>query len=217
MDLEVIHETLRFYLDRFQMGWYSPEQLDSMLDRAQMQFFNNQCPQYAISQEIHDQLLPFKAEYVFTNVTSPAGLITFPVDYESLIAVQTQIIDGSTTIYPPVELLNEAQISERRSSQFTPVSLKYPVGLIKAGKTFQIYPASASAGVVYYMRRPDVPEFVYTNSGRTIIYNQAASTQLEWDDTATEKIIFITLGLLGINLQAGDIVQLADVKEKSLA
>jgi hypothetical protein len=216
MDLKVIHDTLDFYLDRFQAGWYSPAQKDGMLDRAQMQHFNNLKPQYAVSQDLHDQLLPFKAEYTFTNVTSPGGLITFPSDYESLIAVQTNIIDGVVNLFVPVELMNEAQISERRSSQLTPVSVKYPVGLLRAGNTFQIYPASASAGVVYYLRRPAAPEFVYTQSGRTLTYDAVNSTQLEWDDTATEKIIFVTLGLLGINLQAGDVIQIADVKEKSL-
>lgn len=216
MDLKVIHDTLTFYLDKFQMSWYSPEEKDDMLDRAQMQLFNNLKPQYAISQDLQDQLLPFKAEYNFINGTSPGGLIAFPADYEALLAVQTAIIDGVTNIFPPVELLNEAQISERRSSQLTPVSVKYPVGLLKAGKTFQIYPAVASAGTVYYLRRPVAPQFVYTSSGRTINYDQANSTQLEWNDPATEKVIFITLGLLGINLQAGEVIQVADAKEKSL-
>jgi hypothetical protein len=216
VDLEVIHETLRFYLDKFQMGWYSPAQLDSVLDRAQMQFFNNTKPQYAISQDLHDTLLPFKAEYVFVNGTSPAGLITFPDNYESLITVEVTIIDSSVVLNIPVELMNEAQISDRRSSQLTPVSTRYPVGLLKAGRLFQLFPTSASAGTVYYLRRPVAPEFVYAQTGRTVTYDQLASTQMEWDDTAMEKIMFIALGLLGINLQSGDVMQLADVKEKSL-
>lgn len=217
MDLKVIHDTLRFYLDKFQMSWYSPEEQDNILDRAQMQVFDSLRPQYAMSQQMHDNLLAFKAEYNFTNGTSPGGLITLPDNYESLLAVQTQIIDGTVTIYPPAELLNEAQISDRRSSQLTAVSTKYPAGLLKAGKQFQLYPAQVSAGTVYYLRRPVAPEFVYETIGREIIYDIINSIQLEWDDTAVEKIIFKALGLLGINLADNETIQIADIKEKEIA
>lgn len=220
MDLQEVHNTIRFYLNRFQQGWYTPPEIDSMLDRAQMQLFAERQPVYAINQKIHDSLLPFKAEYLFTNGTSPAGLITLPVDYEHLLTVETVIIDGIVTLFVPVELLNEAEVSYRRSSQLIPLSTKYPVGLLKSAgtdKKFQIYPASVSAGTVYYLRRPVAPEFSYTVSGRTITYDQPGSTQLEWDDPNIEKIIFKALGLLGINLQAGEVIQVADAKDKQIA
>lgn len=223
MDLKIIHDTLRFYLDKFQMGWYADEDIDNILDRAQMQYFNNLRPGYGMSQMTHDSLLPFKAQYIFTNGTSVDGLITLPTNYESLITVETVVMDGSVIIYPTVDLLNEAQISERKSSQLVAISTKYPAGLLlvdnTAGKVnkFQIYPAQPNAGTVYYFRRPVAPIFIYTESGRTITYDQDNSTQMEWDDMSIEKIIFITLGLLGINLQADEVIQIADGKEKSIA
>lgn len=217
MDLKVIHDTLRFYLDKFQLGWFTPEEIDNILDRSQNQHFRNLRGVYAIGEIQQDSLLPFKAQYVFTNVSSPGGLITFPGDYESLIAIETPIVDNSVTIYPTVDILNETQISYRKSSQLAVISTKYPAGIIQSGKTFQIYPPIDSAGTVYYLRKPAVPVFVYTSSGREITYNQPSSTQLEWDDQSTEKIIFIALGLLGINLQAGDVLQIADAKEKAIA
>lgn len=220
MDLQEVHNIIRFYVNKFQMGWFTPGELDSVLDRAQLRLFAERFEPYAIDQHLHDSLLPFKSEYVFTNGSSPGGLITLPSNYLHLLAVQTNIVDGAVNLYIPAEIMNEAQISYRRTSQLIPISVKAPVALLKvtgASKQVQLYPDSVSAGIVYYLRRPAKPVFAYSVLGRVVTYNSGASTQLEWDELETEKIIMKTLGLLGINLQASDIIQIADMKDKEVA
>jgi hypothetical protein len=217
MDLQIVHNRLRFYIDKSKNDWYPPGELDNTLDDAQLELFTQLAPQYGATQKVHDSLLPFKEEYGFSNAASPGGLITLPANYQHLLAVETQILDGTTTLYLAAELLNESQISTRRSSQLIPLSVKTPVCLLKKGKKVQLYPAVPSAGTVYYLRKPAAPVFVYTPNGRQLVYNQNASTQLEWDDPSIEKIIYKTLSLLGINLKDGEAIQVGDAKDKSVA
>jgi hypothetical protein len=217
MDLEVVHKRLRFYLDKFKNDWYPPGDLDNTLDDAQLELFTQIAPQYGATQKLHDSLLPFKEEYAFTNGTSPLGLITLPANYQHLLAVETVVLDDTHTLYLPAELLNEAQISTRKSSQLIPLSVKTPICLLKKTRKVQLYPELASAGTVYYLRKPAAPVFSFSQSGRTITYNAGASTQLEWDDPSIEKIIWKTLGLLGINLKDAEALQMGDAKDKAVA
>jgi len=55
------------------------------------------------------------------------------------------------------------------------------------------------------LRRPAKPVYGYTTSGRTIIYNPATSTQLEFTDVYINNIISIALKFWGINMAEQDI------------
>jgi hypothetical protein len=217
MDLQVVHNRLRFYIDKFKNDWYPPGDLDNVLDDAQLELLGELQPQYGATQKLHDSLLPFKEEYQFTNASSPLGLIALPANYQHLLAVETVVDDNGHILYLPCELLNEAQKSDRRSSQVIPLSVKCPFVTLVKGKKVQVYPELPTAGTAYYLRRPAIPVFVYTQAGRAITYNQVSSTQLEWDDASTEKVIFKALGLLGFNLKDGEVLQVADAKDKATA
>ena len=219
MDLEVVHKRLRFYIDKFKNDWYPPGDLDNTLDDAQLELMTELAPQYGATQKLHDSLLPFKEEYFFTNASSPLGLIDLPANYMHLLAVETVVSDAGHNLYLPAELLNESQISTRKTSQLIPLSVKTPICLLKKGRKVQLYPELASAGTAYYLRRPVAPVFSFSQmpGSRTITYVPGTSVQLEWDDPSIEKIIYKTLGLLGINLKDGEVIQVSDVKDKSVA
>jgi hypothetical protein len=143
----------------------------------------------------------------------PNGLITLPANYFHLFAVETIVADSDGNHYPPVELIGEDELSIRRNSQLTPITVYYPVGMLKAGKLLQIYPQQASAGTVYYLRRPVDCVFAYSQTGRTITYNQGGSTQLEWNDAAIAKIIAKAVQYLALNVQDATAIQFNQAKE----
>mgnify|MGYP003342622163 FL=1 len=88
-----------------------------------------------------------------------------------------------------------------------------PVAIMNSNNLIQLFPEVASTGAVYYFKRPAVPVFGYTQSGRTITYNAGTSTQLEWRDQDINNIIVIALQYYGLNMKAQDIVQFGQVKE----
>lgn len=67
---------------------------------------------------------------------------------------------------------------------------------------------------LHYLKRPDRPEFLYTQSGRNITHIPVGSTDLEWDDIHVNKIIVRALILLGINVENQNVIALNNQKNK---
>jgi hypothetical protein len=214
MDLNEVYTVINFYLNKNQGGWYPPEEITRMVVRAQTTLYNNYYTKYSTSQRLDDALAPFKVDFQFTNGTTPGGLISTPANYLDLLGIYT-LVTGSDNVTRkrPVEIVNEEELVYRLNSQVVPVTVDDPVGIIKATWDVQLYPAQPQAGIMMYLREPVAPNYVYSVvSGRVIVYNQGASTQLEWSDKDIESIILIALNGLGINLGEADILQWSEIK-----
>lgn len=230
MDLKVIHDTILYYLTKDQNGYVTHEEIDLVLDKAQLVLFNQyhtnpklpaqvQASLYGESQRVDDALSPFKVKYTFTGGGSPVnitsgGVVTLPSNYMHLISMYTTVYNAtlSRNVYSGVQVLNEEELIERLESQVIPVSIDDPIAIMNSSNQIQLFPEQAQTGGVYYFRRPAVPVFAYTQSGRTVTYNQGGSTQLEWRDYDVSNIISIALSYYGLNLGAQDVVQFAQAK-----
>lgn len=211
MDLKDVHDIILTYLSKAEAQHISHPEIDAFLDRAQIQHMDHIKPAYAANQQLHDALLPFKAKYVFTNSNTVDGLITLPYDYQHLLSIRTSVMDGTHLLHPLVQIVHEDH--DFMDSQLIPVNVKNPRGLMEAGNKIQLYPEQPSAGTVYYLRRPLAPKFVYTMNVRQMVYDEYASVQLEWNEPSIEKIVMITLQMIGIPLNDDRIVQFGNAKE----
>lgn len=226
MDLKVIHDTILYFLNKEQNGFVTHGEIDLVLDRAQLVLFNQyhtnpklpagaQLATYGESQRLDDALSIFKEKYTFANVDSPGGVVTLPANYMHLLSLYTTQFNSNLgrNVYSGVQVLNEEELIERLESQVIPVTPDDPIAIMNKQNKIQLFPESPATGAVYYLRRPAVPNFVYSQSGRTITYNQNSSTQLEWRDIDVQNIIVIALSYYGLNMSSADIVQFAQVKE----
>jgi hypothetical protein len=227
MDIKVVHDIILFYLNKAQNGYVSHDEIDAVLDKAQLALFNQyhtnpklpsqaQAALYGESQRIDDALSAFKARYNFTNMDTPSGIITMPSNYLHLLSLYTTVYNSQLgrNIYSGVQVLSEEELIERLESQVIPVSLEDPIAIMNSQNRIQLFPEQGQTGGVYYLRRPAVPAFVYTQSGRTITYNQGGSTQLEWRDFDINNIISIALSYYGLNLSSQEVMQFAQVKQQ---
>lgn len=225
MDLKVIHDTILFYLNKEQNGFVTHGEIDNVLDKAQLVLFNQyhtnpklpsqaQAALYGESQRIDDALSTFKAKYTFTALTTPSGVITLPSDYMHLLSCYTTVFNPtlSRNVYSGVQVLSEEELIERLESQVIPVSVDDPIAIMNSQNKIQLFPETGQIGGVYYLRRPIAPVFVYSQSGRTVTYNQAGSTQLEWRDFDINNIISIALSYYGLNLSSAEVMQFAQLK-----
>lgn len=217
-----------FIIDKQVEAFYTPAEKDAMLDRAQMSFFmemygnprqyqpSHYVPSvsYGVSQKINDCLSPFKMVASFTS--DSGGVITLPNDYIHLLALNTNetSTDAGRTVFRPVQILNEDELISRLESQVCPVSLADPVGIENSSKKIQLFPLTQQVGTIYYLRKPVAPVFGFTQVGRVITYSPGTSTQLEWDEPSTNTIMIKALQFIGVNLQATDIVQYTESKDK---
>lgn len=216
MDLNDAYTLLNFYINKEQGGWYPPEELTRIVDRAQQTLYNTYYTKYATSQRLDDALAPFKVDFQFTTGTTTGGLITTPDNYLDLLGIYT-IVTGSDNITRkcPVKIVNEEEVVYRINSQVVPVTVNKPIGVIKTDWDVQLYPAQPQAGIMMYLRQPVAPFFAYSLvSGRVIVYNQGASRQLEWSDKDVESILLLALNGLGINLSEQDVLQWSEMKNQ---
>lgn len=229
MDLKVIHDTILFIVNKEQNAYLSHEEIDSMLDRAQITLFNQyhtnpkvpartQSMLYGENQRIDDALSTFKDKMLFTsspltNITS-GGLITLPNNYLHLISLYTTNYNAqlARSVYSAVQVLTEEELIERLESQVIPVSYDDPICIMNKQNKIQLFPEVAASGGVFYFRRPIAPVFSYTQSGRVVTYNSNTSTQLEWRDFDVLNIISIALSYIGINISSPEITQFAELK-----
>lgn len=212
MDLKEFHDTVRYFLNKEQGGWLTPEEIDNIADRAQMWWFNESLPFYGKNQKSTDALSPFVVKYNFiTNVT---GIVTLPNNYESLLSATIVYFDdaGARNRYKTIKILSEDNIAERRDSQILEPTVSDPVGIEHTPGIIQIYPDVPLEGYAYYFRRPVKPVFIYTQTGRTIIYDNTTSTQLEWTEASLNKILIKTIQMFGVNLSDEMIIQFTELK-----
>ena len=236
MNIKDIHDIILFVLDKEQQGFTTHEDIDMMLDSAQMvlfnQYFNNpkipavaQPQSYTQNQRVHDSLSAFKERYTFNNAATPGGIITLPSDFMHLLSVYTTVYNNTLqrNVFSAVQVIPEDELIERLESQEIPVSQDDPIAIMNKQNRIQLFPESAATGGVYYLRRPARPRFGYTQSGRVITYNPTqydpvtqptGSQQLEWKQSDIMNVIVIALQYIGINLSSADVVQYADVKDK---
>jgi hypothetical protein len=225
MDIKVIHDTVLFYLNKEQNGYVTHEEIDEVLDRAQMVLFNQyhtnpklpaqaQANVYGESQRMDDALSPFKASYTLNAGTTPGGLITLPAGYMHLINLYTTTFNSQLgrNVYSGVQMLSEEELVERLESQVIPVTSEDPVGIMLSQNRIQLYPATTATGQVNYFTRPVKPVFAYTQVGRVITYNQAGSTQMLWKDMDINNIISTALSYFGLNFSSQEVMQFAELK-----
>jgi hypothetical protein len=131
-----------------------------------------------------------------------------------LIALYTTQFVSSLgrNVVNPVQVLAEEELIERLESQVLPVTLFEPICVMNAQRRIQLFPEVPQSGKVYYFKRPAVPKFAYTQSGRTITYDPLTSVQLEWSQADLNNVISEALAYYGLNLQSAEVVQFAQLK-----
>lgn len=228
MTIDKIHDVILFYINKAQQGFVTHDEIDVVLDRAQLSLFNKYHANpklYSLpgekgsfgwgdSQRMDDALAPFKAQYTFTNSDTPGGVITLPTNYMHMIAVSTtQYVSAlGRNVTNAVQILNEEELVERLESQVLPVSLDEPICIMNSQRRIQLFPEQPQSGKVYYFKRPAVPKFSYTQSGRTITYDPLTSTQLEWNPADINNVIIEALAYYGLNLNSAEVMQFAQAK-----
>lgn len=174
-------------------------EFESTLDNAQIEAVSDWFELYGTTQKIHDAIRQLRTQVQFTSTTD--GQVNFASNYLHMIG-GAYTVTGSTI--NSVRFVNEDEVALALKSQLRPVSTSSPIARDTA-TGFQIYPQTTQTGFYNYLRRPVKPVYGYTTSGRTITYDNATSTQLEFTDVYINNIISIALKFWGINMAEQDI------------
>lgn len=167
----------------------------------------------------NDRQISFTATIVSTTSNYELGNVFInkynddgQTNYLDLLDVSIQVNGG----YYAVKMVNEDELSNRLNSQIDPVANATPVGEMIQLRKIQFYPkVNTYTGTVSYMRKPLKPVYGYTVvGGRTIVYDPATSTQLEWRESDVNMVLLKALSSIGINLSDAEVSQFAELKSQ---
>lgn len=215
MNISEIHDFIDLITSQERGGFNTPAEKDSALDRANLTLFEYYRLIYATSIEAKEALAPFRVKYDYT--TSGTGQITLTSGQEfvRLLAMDVMVSDSTTPSgynsdrRYPVMFPNEDELASRLNSQNKQPTATAPIADTHGVGWYDLYPEQVHSGTMYFLKRPQQPIFAYTQSGRAITYDAANSQQLLWSEPYLNKVIFLALRYLGINLDNDKLVAIA--------
>lgn len=216
MNIEDVHKWINFVADKSIDNYFTSDEIDRALDRGQMAYFNLQYSYFVMAQKLNDSLSPFKEKYDFLTSDSAGGLLTMPDGYMYLTGGYTVVVINGNARNKSLKIIAEDEIGYRLDSKLRPVSVSKPVAALSGKGKIQLYPKTPMAGTLFYLRRPAVPKFAYTQVGRVITYDDVNSVQLEWGESEIGEIMIRALEYLGVNAQDQTVTQFADIKSKEV-
>ena len=219
MDIDDFQKRVLFFTKRERGGWFTPEKISDLMHMAQMWLFVQELDVYAQTRIVQKSLSPFVVQTPF--VTGADGVIQLPVGetdnprFADFCSAYAMYQDTGKARYREIKFFEENSIAERLDSQTLEPSVNDPVGEIIGKGKVQLYPQANISGNVRWIKNPVKPVYAYTRSGadkRTITYDKAGSTQLEWLETDINKILVRTVQLAGVNIDDKTLLQYSEAK-----
>jgi len=219
-----IHDQIDFIAFQERGGFNTPEEKDIALHLGSMTLFDFYRPIYSTSIIAKEALAPFRAKYDF--VTDSFGAFQTPgvQNQIHLLSMEVSVADSnaasagytSPRIWP-VKFPNEDEFATSKNSQNNRPTATAPIADIVGVNSYEIIPAQVHTGIIRFLKEPEKPVYNYTQSGDAITYNPTGSVDLEWTEPYLNKVLFLALKYLGINLDNEKLVSYADqfVKENS--
>jgi hypothetical protein len=209
MGIDVVHNIITFILRKQKGVYISPQEIDLILNKAQLEVLEYYFKSYGETQIIHDALTNFKVlNYQFTS--DGGGNVQYNSNYIHLLA-GVFTVTGSTV--NKVRFVETDELPDALTAQIRKVSLSSPIAT-ESSNGFRLYPQSIQTGFYSYLKVPPVPVYGYTQIGRVVVFDPTTSTNLDWIDVYQNKIIAKALAYYGINMDEDKVVNFSMVEDK---
>lgn len=146
-------------------------------------------------------LLPFLVEQTIAAPT--AGILVLTTGWY-------YILDWYTATSVTADLISYEEVSNRINNYITKPTTLHPAAYI-VPTGLKVFPTNITNAKVIYYRKPVTPVFATTINPVTLRleYNVAGSVELEWEDGAKLDILSMILQDMGLNIERGDVQQMA--------
>jgi hypothetical protein len=217
-----VYETVQFYCNKYQHGYVDPFEFVNTFNISQRTYLNRllgQVQEYTpgrpvartgghMTQVVEEKLAVFSKRVVLKSVNELSNVKTQFPDFVKLLSLNTE--DGKR-----VRRLKHEQIHSAINSIIDPPSAtnayyyEYDQGFrIISGDDDDL-----DRMVMTYIRKPNNitwPFDISTQTGEPVFSPTSPSlVNPEWRDQEINEIVFIQLGLIGINLKDADLVRVS--------
>lgn len=215
MSVDEVYSLMQYICNKNQQGIFTPDNFFTVINQAQKSYqayllgeFQTYTPGRPVAKVelgqnsvVRQRLSPTIYGYVLNVNTN--GNSFYPADY-----IQT---DSMYSIYGNKRIRNVQQnaLDSNINSVIDPVASN-PIYLIE-DIGFQFYPTTVQQAKLTYVR--DAPDIVWgfdLDTNGLPVYNPSKSVDPIWDNISISEIISRALLLVGINLQAPAVIQLAN-------
>lgn len=217
MDINQMYELMKFIVRKNQNGNLRPTDFNLIINVASVSYmdyllgeFQKYIPgrpvaavDFGQNQDIRQRLSPFIPQPTTININSN-GYGAYPGDYLNFDAMT---YGGYRQ---RVKFIQQDRLFSHLNSYIDPIATN-PVYLVyKDG--FQFYPTNLGQAFLSYIRKPTQ---MFWNSTLDIynrpVYNPVGSVQPEWSELDQMELIVRALAQVGVNLQARDVEQYANM------
>lgn len=217
MIINEIHSFVKFLKNQGQNIYHTPEEIDDAINRASLDLFRQEIKVFEREQILTDTLRPFKAREVYSSAGS---LYDLPEDYIMATnvshmysnTIERSEADASTfcdnslngdtatasTNEKEIDIITDSDWVKRMDNLIVGPTEKSPIARI-FNNNFEVKPNTVIP-ILYYLKEPVKAKWAYTISedGRSYIFDEGNSTDLEWTTISHSEIIEKSLGYLGV-------------------
>lgn len=176
-------------------GYITEDSFNNNIKEVNIALLNTLVPYYSVNQYVKTIMMPFVVRSTPTN-TSPDGVLTTPNDYYSYL-------DSSINGHPVYQrAVNEISII-RDSKIRIPSTTNNLYFCYELNGSINYLPETTLSVTLDYIKTPDIPEISLTPSsvGNEDYLTPSSITDLEWNDSAFEFILYMMLDKYGIEMK----------------
>jgi len=224
MTIDESYKIVSYLVDKYQGTYIAPDDFNMIINMAQYQYIesivdgtgninsnNRNSPAgLMVNSSVSDRLSKFYTELTLTVSTTPgATLGTAPKPSSMWTATSLR-----TSANRPIKKVFDDNLSTYLTNPIDAPTLTDPI-YMESGNTFKFFPSNVVAPVLGYVRQPNrmvwayTGDLVYSANGGPSVIPTSGSVQPEWGDADMNEIIYIAIGLIGINLKDVDLVRAA--------
>lgn len=224
MTIDEVYKIVTYLVDKHQGTYVSPEDFNTVINMAQYQYLEsmidktgnvnsnnrNSPPGVIVNSAISDKLSKFYVE-VSLAVSTVAGATLGTAPKPAGMWTATSL---RTSTNRPIKKVFDDNLANHLVNPIDAPTVTDPVYMEMNG-TFKFYPTNVVAPILGYIRTPNkmvwayTGDLVYSSGGGTGVTPTTGSVQPEWGDSDMNEIIYIAIGIIGINLKDGDLLRAA--------
>lgn len=215
--INTTYEFIQDLLNKNQNGYLGPDEFNRLINQAQYQRFNYlygmpeqfaapnfPVPKvaYARTQGIAEALAPFVER---VTATFAAGSYTLP---ENLVHGVALRVNGKKA--QRVEL---DRLASYLDSTINNPTADFPI-YCQVDNSYKIYPSTIINAEFEYLRLPNQATWGYAIVDGVAVYDESASTDLEWSTTEINNIVNILLSYFGISTRDTQMINYAESQKR---
>lgn len=229
MTIDEVYKIVTYLVDKHQGTYITPDDFNMIINMAQNQYIesivdgtgninsnNKNSPAgLIVNSSVSDRLSKF---YTEATLNAATGIIAKPTDSWTITSIRT-------SSNRPVKKVFDDNLATHLTNPIDAPTTVDPI-YMEVGNNVRIFPAVAPPTVLSYIlgyiRKPNamvwayyddlihLPQGVAVPAGKTLIPT-GGSKNPEWGDADMNEIIYIAIGIIGINLKDGELLRAAQI------